>query len=390
MQDTGLDARHVEQVRDQRVEALALQVDRLERLPLLGARTRDLVVEQVGDAGLDGREWAPKVVRDGREEGLPEPFRLPVDLGLGGGPQEPVAFEHERELVAERPQDPALGFREGRAGAAEHEEPHVACTDAERQPFGRTVRRARIPLRTDLARRSTDRDLLGEAADAAASCANNAPASYPNMDTTMATISRYASTPGPRTTSSRERSCSVRNSSSRASAAAGPLVGPPEEDRDEDGQAEEDEEHDHVLGLADHERLERGDEVEVEDREAEDRRDDPRPDAPDAGGNHDDDEEPEPLRQRIDLVTERQEHGDQADRAGQRDRVGEHLPMPPRWPHQPEHVAGRRPIALVTHLWKGRTARRTQASHDGKPTGHRHGEPPYGSRRREGPFLTVP
>ncbi len=122
----------------------------------------DLVVEQIGDVRLDRRERAPEIVRDGREQGLPQTFRLPVDLGSGGGPQQPVPLEDEGELVAERAEDPALRGCRRVPLAAEHQEPDVVRADAEREAFGGTLRRARVPFGNDLAGTAADRDLLAQ------------------------------------------------------------------------------------------------------------------------------------------------------------------------------------------------------------------------------------
>ncbi len=100
---------------------------------------------------------------------------------------------------------------------------------------------------------------------------------------------------GAASTSSRESSWSVRSSASRASAAAARSIARPSRIEMSDRQAEEHEQHDHVLGLPDHERPVRREEEEVEDDEAEDRGDDPRSDPADPRGGDHDDQEPEPL-----------------------------------------------------------------------------------------------
>ena len=82
---------------------------RLERLALAARRPASASsVEQVRHRCLDRGQRAAEVVRDRRQQRPPDLVRLPEDLRLGGGAQEPVALEHERELVAERSQDPAL------------------------------------------------------------------------------------------------------------------------------------------------------------------------------------------------------------------------------------------------------------------------------------------
>ena len=81
------------------------------RSTAVGARR---LVEQVRHRRLDRGERAPEIVRDGGEQRPAHALGLPVDLGLRRGAQEPVALEDQRELIAERAEDAALGGRERR------------------------------------------------------------------------------------------------------------------------------------------------------------------------------------------------------------------------------------------------------------------------------------
>ncbi len=105
------------------------------------------VVEQVRDRRLDRGERAPEVVRDGGEQRPAHALGLPVDLGLRGGAQQPVALQDQRELIAERPEDAALRRRERRPVALQHDQPEHPTADGQREPLGRLLRRAGIPCR---------------------------------------------------------------------------------------------------------------------------------------------------------------------------------------------------------------------------------------------------
>ena len=124
------------------------------------------LVEQVRHRRLDRGERASEVVRHGGEQRAAHALGLPVDLGLRRGAQEPVALEHQGELIAERAEDAALGGRERRAGRPSGRR---ARASALRRTAG--VARAAAPAiegsqvaDTDRARRSSDRHLLDQAA----------------------------------------------------------------------------------------------------------------------------------------------------------------------------------------------------------------------------------
>ena len=168
----------------------------------------------------------------------------------------------------------------------------------------------------------------------------------------------------------------------------GPLDRPPEKDRDEHGQPEEHEEHDDVLRLPDDEGVVGREEEEVEDDEAEDRGEDPRPDPADPRGRDHHDEEPESLGQWVEVVPEREESRDEEDGPQDTDRVRERLLARSRGPHQPEHVA-RRPIVLLAHRPASVPERPRQASHLKDVEGRRE-VVPHGSRTWTHGFFTGP
>jgi hypothetical protein len=68
-----------------------------------------VLAEQVGDGCLDRGQWAAQVVGDRREQGAADVLGATVGFRLGGGVQQPVAFQHQHELVAEGPQHAAFG-----------------------------------------------------------------------------------------------------------------------------------------------------------------------------------------------------------------------------------------------------------------------------------------
>jgi hypothetical protein len=104
----ALDPGHVEQVGDECGEPVGLDVDAFQGFPRVIGILLDVLAEQVGHRGLDGGQRAAQVVGDGRQQRPADLVALPINLGLGGLAGQPVALQHERELVAERLQHPAF------------------------------------------------------------------------------------------------------------------------------------------------------------------------------------------------------------------------------------------------------------------------------------------
>jgi len=181
-------------------------------------RAPDLRVEQVGHRCLDRGERASQVVGDGGEERTPHALSPPVDLGRGRRRQEAIAFEHERELIAERPQDPALRGVQGGPVTAEDDQPEVAVPDPQRKALGRLGRRRRIP-------RGPCPLLIATTTSGARpwGCVSSATYSAPASNRTAPGASKGRSRRsqlGPSNTRSEESPCKARSSASRASAAS--------------------------------------------------------------------------------------------------------------------------------------------------------------------------
>ncbi len=132
------------------VQPFALGVDRLAAPPAAPpGRAWDAVLEEVGHACLDRGERAPQIVRHGGQE------RLRADARSGGRPRrpvarpkQPIALEHQCELIAERAQDPALGGRSARRRSPRStRSPTLFEPTDERQSFRRALRRSADPIR---------------------------------------------------------------------------------------------------------------------------------------------------------------------------------------------------------------------------------------------------
>ena len=302
VQHAGLDPRHVEEVRDQGVQPLGLRVNGLEHLALLLAGPRDLVVEQVGDVRLDRRERTPEIVRDGGEQGLPETLRLPVDLRARRGPKQSIALEHEGELVAKRAEDPALGGCRRLPLTAKHEEPDVVRADAEREALGRSLRSIAGPTRGGCRPGAPRRRHLAGPPTASYRARTTPRPRTRRSHGPARTISRYASGRGGAVTSSREM---LEGSAARFARLGGlrPLRRTTEQDRDRHRQPEEHEQHDDVLRRPITNVPYGGRKRKLKTMKPEDRGDDARPDPADRRRHHHD-EEPETLRERLDLVTD--------------------------------------------------------------------------------------
>ena len=104
----GIDAAHVEQVRDEPVEPLGLAIDRGGDLAALLGRPLDVGVHQRPGGGPDRRQRRPQVVRDRVEQRRLERVAPPGDLGGRRLALEPVALERAADLVGGRGQDPRL------------------------------------------------------------------------------------------------------------------------------------------------------------------------------------------------------------------------------------------------------------------------------------------
>ncbi len=325
LQHPGLDPRHVQQVRDQHVQPVGLRVDRAEHLELLVLRTLDLRIQQIRDRGLDRRERAPKVVRDGGEHAPADLIGLPEDLRLRRGAQETVALQHERELVAHRPDHPALGSVQRRPLADEHDQAEVPPPDAERQSLGGPARRARIPRRRDRARLRADGHEFDESLTLFLH--EQGPGVEPELphevlqQRPVGLLAR---------TLHHEVAAELLERAQLGLPCLGcvrPFGRACEQDRDQDREPQEHEERRHVFRALDHERSERRQEEEVEDEEAFDRGDDARSHAPEGCGDHDDDHEGEPDGARPQAVAERHEHEGERDRADHGDHVAGDAPL---------------------------------------------------------------
>ena len=78
-QGTRAQPGHVEEVLDVAIESLAFAADRVDQIPAIGRRQRVAVRRQAG-RGADHRgERRAQIVGDGRQQGGPQPFGLPLD-----------------------------------------------------------------------------------------------------------------------------------------------------------------------------------------------------------------------------------------------------------------------------------------------------------------------
>ena len=123
----GLDAAHVEQVGDEAVEAVGLLVDGPGELVALVGRPVDVVLEQAGRRGLDGRERAAQVVGDGAQDGRAQLVGLGPCVRLLGGLLQLASVEGVVELGGERVQQTSVVGAE----PTRHEGQGDALTDLE-------------------------------------------------------------------------------------------------------------------------------------------------------------------------------------------------------------------------------------------------------------------
>ena len=298
------------------------RVDRLERLAPVDRRGARRLVEQVGHRRLDRGERAPEVVRDGGEQRPAHALRLAVDLGLRRGPQEPVALEDQRELIAERAEDAALGGRQRRPVALQHDESEHPSADGQREPLGRLLRRPRIPRRRHRSRRRRRPSPAGPGRARPRSARRTAP--RPRSRTRASpcrSATSIVSSPGTRVVSSRLSSWIVRSSASRASAVRARSAARASSSEMMTERPRNDEQHHHVLGPGDRPPVVRREEEVVEGEEPEDRRDDAGTEAAGGRGGDHDREVREPLAERRDVVADREERERDERRADDGDDV---------------------------------------------------------------------
>ena len=141
----------------------ALRIDRLERLAPLVGRARDVVIEQVGHARLDRRERAPQIVRHRRQQRLPQTFGLAVDLGVRSRLRRSrsrsstkASWSPSARRIRLSASDRCPASHLGAPGGPR------CSSRPERQSFGRALGGARIPFGDDLTRAAADGDLLAQ------------------------------------------------------------------------------------------------------------------------------------------------------------------------------------------------------------------------------------
>ena len=296
-----LEPAHVEQVADERVEAVGLLVDRLEELlPRLG-RPVDVALEQARDRGLDRGDRRAQVVRDGGEERRAELVRrreraCRLGLGLelaevdGGGELLGEGVEHALVLAADR-----------RAGEREHvlgvELDRRACS-----PRGSRERGLRSPPRSASRLRGGGEPPLPRA---------------------------RARGRGPRARADDRRGAGEPRERLGLGAGAGSFGraagGERDEARDDRADGEEDEEREHVLGVGDRERVVGLDEEPVDEQEAADRGRQAGPEPADGGDRDDEEQEEEHHARQLELVAELGEEQRQ-ERAARRRRAARRAP----------------------------------------------------------------
>ena len=114
----GLDPRHVQKVRDERVEPIGLVVDhRQHGVTSVRIGAGNLGVEEIGDRRLDRGQRAAEIVRDRRQHVAPRRLRLPEDLGVGRGlaaadhARAPARADRRRPGAPAPPRRPMAGAR---------------------------------------------------------------------------------------------------------------------------------------------------------------------------------------------------------------------------------------------------------------------------------------
>ncbi len=131
----GLEARHVEEIVNQAIQAIGLLLDHLGQLAPRGRVEPRLLLDQRAGRAGDRRQRRAQVVGDRAEQGAPEPLRLGPEAGLLGFVHQRHALDGEGRLRGEGLEEVELlgcgrGLVRRRLDA---EDPHRAARGGERE-----------------------------------------------------------------------------------------------------------------------------------------------------------------------------------------------------------------------------------------------------------------
>ena len=189
-----------------------------------GRRGRRALLTHVGVRAADRdrgrRDVGQHATHAGRDRRRRPDLAAPSDRALRRfhrHPQHPVALQHQRQLVGERSQDPAIGHRELARLPSKHQDAEVAAADVQRQAFDpRSVGRERHGARLAV----DDQDLVQSRCVAARLDRTTRRRGTRSATPPVARPRRSCRDPVRARPSALLRSWSVRSSRSRASAAS--------------------------------------------------------------------------------------------------------------------------------------------------------------------------
>ena len=286
-----LQTAHVEEAADQAVEAVGLLVDRRQQLVLCLLGPVHVVLQQAGRRGLDGRERSAQVVRDAREDARAQLVRRGEALGARRPPPPAPRARWTPPAPWRRPR--ACARPRSSRGACDERDEDVLGVDLDDE-LGDVERDRRTPARRlhpPLVVDAVEQRRAVEAERAA----------QPVEDRRGAR--------GPREAHQR------LGLGARARRLGRSSRGERDEAAHRDGDRQEDEQGEHVLGVADGPRVERRRQEPVDEEEAADGDDQRRPQAADRRHADDEQQEEQQGTRRRHLVASLGEHPREERRA---------------------------------------------------------------------------